>query len=97
MQDSSVLWHENRSDYLPFIRYSLGILQKAYSEFEDRVQFLRYRGLPRSDRIKAVIESKIGKITKKEIMEACPAISKITVERTHSVVETVTRGLAGHS
>jgi len=82
LQDSSVLWHENRSDYLPFIRYSLGILQKAYNEFEERVQFLRYRGLPRPDRIKAVIESKIGKITKKEIMEACPDISKITVERT---------------
>ena len=33
-------------------------------------------------RIKAVIDNKVGKITKKEIMEFCPDISKITVERT---------------
>jgi len=33
-------------------------------------------------RIKAVIEQKIGKTTKKEIMEFCPDISKVTVERT---------------
>ena len=82
LQDSSVLWHENRSDYLPFVRYSLGILQKAYSEFEDRVQFLHDRALSKPDRIKAVIERKIGKISKKEVMEACPDISKVTVERT---------------
>ena len=35
-----------------------------------------------TDRIKAVIDNKVGKITKKEIMELCPDISKITVERT---------------
>ena len=34
------------------------------------------------DRIKAVIDNKVGKITKKEIMELCPDISKVTVERT---------------
>jgi Fic family protein len=82
LQDSSVLWHENSSDYLPFVRYSLGVLQKAYSEFEDRVQFLHDRGLPKPDRIKAVIERKLGRVSKKEIMEICPDISKVTVERT---------------
>ena len=33
-------------------------------------------------RIKAVIDNKVGKITKKKIMELCPDISKVTVERT---------------
>ena len=32
--------------------------------------------------IMAVIDNKVGKITKKEIMEFCPDISKVTVERT---------------
>jgi len=81
LQDSSALWHENRSDYQPFVRYSLGILQKAYSEFEDRVQYLNCRGMSKPDRIKTVIDRKIGTISKKEIMEACPDISKVTVER----------------
>lgn len=40
------------------------------------------RSLSKPDRIKAVIDNKVGKITKKEIMEFCPDISKITVERT---------------
>jgi len=81
LQDSSTKWHENKSDYAPFVRYCLGIVQKAYHEFEERVIYLQHRGLSKSDRIKAVIDRKIGKITKKEIMEACPDISKITVER----------------
>jgi len=82
LQDSSVSWHDNTSDYLPFIRYYLGVLQKAYNEFEDRVQYLSQRGVSKPDRIKAVIAGKLGKITKAEIMEACPDISKVTVERT---------------
>lgn len=32
--------------------------------------------------MKAVIDQKVGKIRKKEIMERCPDISKVTVERT---------------
>jgi Fic family protein len=81
LQDSSDGWHENENDYLPFIRYHLGILQKAYNEFEERVGYLSSKRL-KTDRIKVVINHKLGKITKREIMEACPDISKITVERT---------------
>jgi Fic family protein len=82
LHDSSNGWHENESDYTPFIRYYLGVLQKAYSEFEERVYYLSQRGLSKSDRIKAVIDRKIGKISKNEILESCPDISKVTVERT---------------
>jgi Fic family protein len=80
--DCSADWHENKNDYAPFVRYYLGILLKAYNEFEDRVRHLQHRGLSKPERVKAVIDRKIGKITKKEIMESCPDISKITVERT---------------
>ena len=82
LQDSSVGWHDNESDYAPFMRYYLGILHKAYSEFEERVEYLSQKGLSKPDRIRAVIDRKIGKITKSEILEACPDISKVTVERT---------------
>jgi Fic family protein len=81
LQDCSTGWHDNKNGYAPFVRYYLGILQKAYHEFEDRVEHLQYRGMSKPDRIKAVIDRKVGKITKKEIMEACPDISKVTVER----------------
>lgn len=82
LQASSRGWHENKNDYAPFVRYYLGVLLKAYEEFEDRVDYLRYRTQPKTERIAAIINRKIGKITKKEIMDACPDISKITVERT---------------
>jgi len=60
----------------------LKALRKAYHEFEERVAHLQHRGLSKPERIKVVIDNKIGKITKQEIMESCPDISKVTIERT---------------
>ena len=82
LQASSTGWHEGKNSYEPFVKYYLGVMLKAYNEFESRVEHLKHRSLSKPDRIKAVIDSKVGKITKKEIMELCPDISKVTVERT---------------
>lgn len=82
LQDSSTNWHENENDYLHFVRYYLGVQLKAYGDFEERVEYLSQKGLSKPNRIKALIDRKIGKITKKEIMETYPDISKVTVERT---------------
>ncbi len=82
LQASSAGWHENENSYEPFLKYYLGIMLKAYNEFEGRVEHLKTRTLSKPERIRAVIDRKVGKITKKEIMEACPDISKTTVERT---------------
>ena len=73
---------ENKNDYEPFVKYYLGIMLKAYNEFESRVERLKHRNLSKPERIKNVIDQKVGKITKKEIMELCSDISKVTVERT---------------
>ena len=45
-------------------------------------EHLKNRTLSKPERIKAMIDQKVGKITKKEIMDAHPDISKTTVERT---------------
>ena len=82
LQASSTGWHECENSYEPFVKYYLGIMLKAYNEFESRVEHLKHRSLSKPDRIKEVIDNKVGKITKKEIMELCPDISKVTVERT---------------
>lgn len=82
LQASSTGWHEGENNYESFVKYYLGIMLKAYNEFESRVEHLKYRSFSKPDRIKAVIDNKVGKITKKEIMELCPDISKVTVERT---------------
>ena len=82
LQDSTTGWHENENSYEPFTKYYLGIILKAYNEFEGRVEHLKNRSLSKPERIKLIIEQKVGKITKKEIMELCPDISKVTIERT---------------
>ncbi len=82
LQSSSFGWHEGTNDYIPFVGYYLGVLNRAYGEFESRIQLLQDRSMSKPDRIKAVIDRKVGKITKKEIMDVCPDISKVTVERT---------------
>ena len=68
---SSQTWHENGNDYLPFLKYMLGIVVKAYNEFEDRVEYLHHRKMSKADRIKALIEKTPGKISKKQIAQAC--------------------------
>lgn len=82
LQNSSINWHDNKNDYQPFVKYFLGVLIKAYSEFENRVEYLKYRKMSKPSRVKSIIDKKLGKITKKEIMELCPDISKSTIERT---------------
>ena len=82
LQASSQSWHENGNDYLPFLKYMLGVVVKAYNEFEDRVEHLRHRKMSKAERIKVLIEKTPGKIAKKEIAQACPDISVTTIERT---------------
>ena len=81
LQDSSINWHENSNDYVPFIKYYLGVLIKAYREFEDRFMLMQSK-ISKTDQIKSIIDQHIGKITKKDLIEQCPDISKITIERT---------------
>lgn len=81
LKESSFNWHEGTNSYLPFVKYYLEIMLKAYVEFENRVEHLRYRKLSKPERIRIVFDKNLGKITKQKIMELCPDISKITVER----------------
>lgn len=82
LQQSSAGWHENQNDYTPFVRYMLGVIVAAYRDFSSRVQVLVTSGMSKPDRIREVIKGTLGKITKAEIMEKCPDISQITVQRT---------------
>ena len=81
LQDSSTGWHEGTNDYLPFVRYMLGIVIAAYREFASRVDILITRGLSKPERVREIIRSTTGKITKTQIMKQCPDISQKTVER----------------
>ena len=81
LQESSKGWHENENAYLPFVRYMLGVLVKAYREFEERVEHLAYRKLTKGERVKEIISRHLGKITKREILTVAPDISEAMVEK----------------
>jgi len=81
LQESSFGWHENTNDYAPFVRYMLGVIVAAYRDFSSRVQLLTNKNLSKPDRIREIIKEHLGQITKSEIMEKCPDISQVTVQR----------------
>ena len=82
LQDSSIDWHKNGNDYKPFVNYMLGVIIKAYREFESRVKLLTDPSYSKSDRIREIIKDHIGIITKSELLEMNPDISDTTVQRT---------------
>ena len=82
LQNSSIEWHNDKSDYTSFVRYYLGVVLKGYNEFQDRIEHLKYRKLSKADRVKAVFEKKLGVVKKSDIGTLCPDISETTIERT---------------
>lgn len=87
LQQSSKDWHERKNDYAPFVKYTLGIVVAAYHDFSSRVQMLNVGGLSKPDRVAEIIKGNLGKITKSEIMEKCPDISQVTVQRALTVLQ----------
>lgn len=82
LQASSIDWHDNKNDIIPFIRYMLGIILSAYRDFEQRVLTVSQSSLTKTEQIKQAIDNKIGKITKAELKILCPDVSEPMIEKT---------------
>jgi len=82
LQASSDDWNRGRNDYIPFVRYMLGIVLKAYREFESRIAHVVGRSVPKAERIRLVFDNTLGKISKADIAAQCPDISISMIERT---------------
>ena len=82
LQTSSGNWHENDCDMRPFVQYTLGIILKAYRELESRVEGIVTARMSKADRIRAVVNVTLGKVTKRDILAKCPDISTAMVEMT---------------
>ena len=98
LQESSDGWNTGRNDPVPFLRYMLGTIIKAYREFENRVTHLVNGKMTKADRIRMVFEQRLGKVTKADIAQECPDISISTIEQalgrllSEGVLEKVGRG-----
>ena len=82
LQQSSSNWNSNANDYMPFLRYMLGVILKSYRDFGNRVVHVVSEKLNKTDRIKMMFEQKFGKISKADIVNECPDISVSMIERT---------------
>ena len=71
--------HEGTDDPVPFIKYLLGTILAAYKDFSDRFSLVETR---RSalETVKLATENKIGRFTKQDIRELCPALSVSSIE-----------------
>lgn len=83
-------WYENQEDPAPFIKYLLRTILAAYRDFEDRVDLVSEK-LPAVEVVRRAVYGKIGKFTKRDIMELCPTIGKTSVE--NSIKQLVDRGI----
>lgn len=72
-------WHEGTEDAVPFIKYLLGTILAACKDFEDRFAIVEEK-LPAIDMVRKATLNKIGKFTKQDIRELCPALSVSSVE-----------------
>lgn len=72
-------WHEGTEDAVPFIKYLLGTILAAYKDFEDRFSIVEEK-MPAIDMVRKATLNKIGKFTKQDIRELCPALSVSSVE-----------------
>lgn len=71
-------WHEEADDPTAFIKYLLGTIIAAYRDFNDRMNMIASSSF---DTVCNAVNSRIGKFTKREILELCPSVSASTVER----------------
>ena len=72
-------WHEGSEDVVPFIKYMLGTILAAYKDFEDRFSIVEEK-LPAVEIVRKATLTKIGKFTKRDIIELCPSLSLSSVE-----------------
>ena len=78
LADSQIGWHDGKDDPTTFVKYLLGTIIAAYRDFDDRIGIVSPSSL---DTVKNAIESRLGKFTKRDILELCPTLSASTVER----------------
>ena len=82
LQDSSTDWCAGKNDYFPFVKYYLEVILSAYKEFSARVELMQNRSLSKPERIRALFNSTLLKLSKRMILEKCPDISISTIEIT---------------
>ena len=72
-------WHMGDDDAVPFIKYLLGTILAAYRDFGDRFALVEQK---RSalETVRLATQQKLGRFTKQDVRDLCPALSLSSVE-----------------
>lgn len=79
LEASQFGWYENTDDPTPFIKYLLSVILAAYRELDERLELVSGK-LSAIEVVRRTVERRLGKFTKADIMELCPALGKTSVE-----------------
>ena len=77
--ESQIGWHEEMDNPVPFINYLLGTVLSAYKDFGDRFALVETKHTA-LETVRSAALQKIGRFTKQDIRELCPALSVSSVE-----------------
>lgn len=80
LKQSSIGWHDNTNDYIPFIENFLYTLYLCYKELDKRFLTLGSKKVKKKERIEKAITNAFLPISKKELHELYPDISITTIE-----------------
>lgn len=78
---SSIGWHENNNDYIPFIENFLYTLYLCYKELDKRFLTIKSGKIKKTKRVEETVLSSFIPISKKEIQNLLPDISVTTIEK----------------
>lgn len=79
LETSSIGWHEGRHDVMPWLNYFWGVMERAYTEFEDRVGAVEQGRGNKSERVRRVALARLTPFSISELEQDCPGISRDTV------------------
>ena len=77
---SSAGWHENESDYIPFISYMLGVLMMCYREFDSRFSAVEGSRIGKMDRVREMVLNSVLPVSKSDLAVMMPDVSVTTIE-----------------
>lgn len=86
LEESSVGWHDNKNDYVPFIENFLSTLYMCYKELDKRFAVVNGKKITKKARIESTVLNSLVPISKSEICKILPDISPTTVESVLSVM-----------
>ena len=80
LYDSSILWHESKNNYFPFMENFLSTLYMCYKELDKRFAVVNGKKITKKARIEATLLNSLTPLSKADICKILPDISPSTVE-----------------